>query len=441
MNIAVIGCGYVADHYLETLHRHPNLKLLGVCDLERRRAEILADYYGVDIYESAADVFADPRVQIVVCLTEPQQHYEINKAALLAGKHVYSEKPLSIHFSEAQELVALAKEKGLMISGAPCSVLSEAAQTLWKAMQDGAIGDVRVVYAELDDNPIYLMKPEGWSNERGIPWPYLNEYVTGCTLEHAGYYLTWLAAFFGPAESITAFSACTAPDKTDLPLEPSDTPDFSVACIQFKSGVVARLTCSIVAPYDHRLRIIGNRGMLSVDECWHYGTPVYLEEFTQVSLNARKLRTVRQHSPLQNAFGVGGAPVRLAIDHPSQLPKRVEEVRTGKRTVSRAIIKSVSKRELVAMDFFRGVAHMAIALERGEEPLINADFLLHVNEMALAIQNAGPAGAPYRMISTFEPRSPLREALQSNRRYGGEHSTPSVGRRVLNALIARAHKH
>lgn len=441
MNIAVIGCGYVADHYLETLERHPNLTLLGVCDLERKRAEILADHYGVDIYASAEDIFSDPRVQIVVCLTEPQQHYAINKAALLAGKHVYSEKPLSTVFSEAQELVALAQERGLMISGAPCSILSEAAQTLWKAILDGSVGDVRVVYAELDDNPIDLMKPEDWSNERGIPWPYLNEYMTGCTLEHAGYYLTWLAALFGPAESITAFSACVAPDKTDLPLDPADTPDFSVACIQFRSGVVARLTCSIVAPYDHRLRIIGNRGMLSVDECWHYGTPVYFERFSQVSLNARKLRTIRESSPLQTVFGVGGSSVPLAVDAASQLPKRWQEIRSGERTVARSLIKTVSKHELVAMDFFRGVAHMATALEQGEEPLINADFLLHVNEMALAIQAAGPAGAPYRMVSTFEPRSPLRETLESKHQYTADRQPTSWGRRVLNALIARAHRH
>jgi len=441
MNIAVIGCGYVADHYLETLVNHPSLRLLGVCDRQRRRAEILADHYGVDIYDRDRDVFEDPNVRIVVNLTEPENHYAVSKAALLAGKHVYTEKPLSVVLCEAQELVELAKARGLTISGAPCSVLSEAAQTMWKAIRDGAVGEVRVVYAELDDNPIYLMKPEGWKNERGIPWPYINEYETGCTLEHAGYYLTWLAAFFGPAESITAFSSCVAPDKTDHPLDPPDTPDFSVACIQFRSGVVARLTCSIVAPYDHRLRVIGNEGELSVDECWHYGTPVYLERFTQVSLNARKLRTIRAHSTLQDAFGVGGSSVPLATRHASQLPRRIREVTTGQRTAARAAIKTVSKRELVAMDFFRGVAQMAEAIEAGRDPLINVDFLLHVNEMAIAIQEAGRRGGPYPMTSTFEPREPLAETLASKHDYGPGKLRKSFAGRILERLIARAHEH
>ena len=57
----------------------------------------------------------------------------------------------------------------------------------------------------------------------------------------------------------------TIPDKTDRALSPPDTPDFSIACLDFVSGVVGRVTCSIAAPYDHRMRIIGNRGMVHAD--------------------------------------------------------------------------------------------------------------------------------------------------------------------------------
>ena len=172
---------------------------------------------------------------------------------------------------------------------------------------------MRLVYAELDDNPIYLMRPEGWTNETGAPWPYLNEYEVGCTLEHAGYYLTWLAALFRPRGIGNRLLACVIPDKTPIPLDPQDTPDFSVACIVFRSGVVARLTCSIVAPYDHRLRIVGNKGELRTDECWNYRAPVYLERFSQLSLNARKARSVRASLLLQRIFGVGGRKQKLAV--------------------------------------------------------------------------------------------------------------------------------
>jgi hypothetical protein len=105
------------------------------------------------------------------------------------------------------------------------------------------------------------------------------------------------------------------------------------------------------------------------------------------------------------------------------------------------MVKSVSKRELVAMDFFRGVASMAQAIEEGTEPLINVDFLLHVNEMAIAIQEAGRQGAPYVMKSSFEPREPLPATLSSKTSYAPGKLKKSLAGRLLDRLIARAHEH
>lgn len=439
MKIAIVGCGYVSDHYMETLSSHRNLDLKGVVDRNQSRAETLAKHYDTRTYPSTEALLADKEVELVVNLTDPHSHYEVSKASLLAGKHVYSEKPLSVDFTEAKELISLAGEKGLLISSAPCSVLSETAQTLWKAVRDGAVGEVRLVYAELDDNPIYLMRPEGWTNETGAPWPYLNEYEVGCTLEHAGYYLTWLAAIFGPAKSVTAFSSCVVTDKTTLPLDPPDTPDFSVACIVFRSGVVARLTCSIVAPYDHSIRIIGNEGVLTTEECWHYGAPVYLERFSQLGLNARKARSVRSSSALQSLFGIGGRKQKLVVKPESQMGRRLHDIRSGKRSIRSAFLKAVSKRELVHMDFFRGVAEMANAIEENRRCLLPPDFVLHVNELTLAIQNAGSTSGPYQLSTSFEPLSPMPSTLNSKRTYGS--SKAGIFRSVVEKLIARLHKH
>ena len=127
---SVVGCGYVSDHYLETLPNHQNLELLGVTDLKPERAQVLAKHYGLNIYNSLEAILADPAVQLVVNLTDPENHFAVNKASLLAGKHVYSEKPLSIALDEAHELVDLAARQGLLLSSAPCSMLSETAQTM-----------------------------------------------------------------------------------------------------------------------------------------------------------------------------------------------------------------------------------------------------------------------------------------------------------------------
>lgn len=406
-----MGCGYVFDHYMETLPEHPELELAGVFDKDAARLARVKEYFQIPVYGSLQELLDDPSVEIVVNLTDPDNHYPVSKAALLAGKNVYSEKPLAVELGQAKELVALAEEKNLLLSGAPCSMLSEASQTIWKALRDGAVGTPKLVYAELDDNPVYLMKPEGWKNESGAPWPYLGEYQIGCTLEHAGYYLTWLCAYFGPAVSMTAFSSCVVEDKTPIELERPDTPDFSVAMIKFASGVVARLTCSIVAPYDHRLRVIGDEGMVSVDECWHYDTPVKVERFSQLSLNARKSRTVRTASVAWPFFGVEGRKQKLVGKVRSNVGRRLDEVKAGERSVPGAVLKAVKKRELVSMDFFRGPAEMAAAISGGRRCQLPADFVLHVAEITLAMQNAGEESSTYRLTTTFEPLSPAPATL------------------------------
>ena len=60
--------------------------------------------------------------------------------------------------------------------------------------------------------------------------------------------------------------------------------DFSVGCFQFASGPMARLTCSIYAPDDRRLRIYGDGGIISTDDCWDFGSPVYLSRRTPLRL-------------------------------------------------------------------------------------------------------------------------------------------------------------
>ncbi len=93
MKIAVVGCGYVFDHYMETLPDHPELELAGVFDRDPDRLQTVGTYFGIPTYGSLDELLADRGVELVVNLTDPDSHYPVSKAALLAGKHVYSEKP------------------------------------------------------------------------------------------------------------------------------------------------------------------------------------------------------------------------------------------------------------------------------------------------------------------------------------------------------------
>lgn len=370
MGLAIVGCGFVADYYVKTLALHPELKLIGVMDRHEERAAKFSAYHRIPYYKTLPELLADPQVDIVLNLTNPRSHFEVSKASLEASKHVYSEKPLSMDFAEAEELVKIAQEKGLYISSAPCSLLGETAQTLWKALREKVVGDVRLVYAEMDDGMVHQMAYQKWLSESGTPWPYKDEFEVGCTLEHAGYYVTWLAAFFGPAESVTAFSSCLIQDKqTDVPLD-VNAPDFSVACIKFANGVVARLTCSILAPHDHTLRIIGDKGLLCTDDCWYYRSPVYI----------RKRLTIRRktfESPLKQKYPLAGQGNKYKYKGSQQ------------------------------MDFARGVAEMAEAIAQKRPCRLSAEYSLHINEIVLAIQNALETGTAYKLKSTFEPIEPM----------------------------------
>ena len=370
MRIAIVGCGFVADYYLKTLPNYPELEVAGVTDRVQSRTDHCSAYHKVPAYDSVQALLADPSVELVLNLTNPRSHYEVSKAALEAGKHVYSEKPLAMTMPEAEELVKLAEQKGLLIASAPCSLLGETAQTLWKALREQKVGQVRLVYAEMDDGLVHRMPYQSWISESGVPWPYKDEFEVGCTLEHAGYYVTWLTAFFGPAETVTAFSACLVPDKqTELPLD-SNAPDFSVACIKFASGVVARLTCGIVAPHDHELRIIGDEGVLGIEDCWYYGSPVYIKRMV-------KIRRKTFMSPWKQTYPLVRKPLKFSYKGSQQ------------------------------MDFARGVAELASAVREKRPCRISPRFSLHNNELVLAIQNALETGAPYRMTTSFEPVEPM----------------------------------
>ena len=371
MKIAIVGCGFVADYYLSTLKFHPNLELVGVTDKNKERMQKFSDWHSVSAYGSLEELLNDAQVEIVLNLTNPRSHYEVSKACLEAGKHVYSEKPLAMDIDDAKELVEIAENKGLHISSAPCSLLGETAQTVWKALRENKIGKVRLVYAEMDDGLVHRMPYQKWLSESGTPWPYKDEFEVGCTLEHAGYYVNWLTAFFGPAKTVTAFSSCLIEDKeVDVKLDPPETPDFSVACIKFHTGVVARLTCSIVAPHDHSLRIIGDEGIINTHDCWNYGESVYIQRLMRIRRKVF-MNPVKQKYPL---------------------------VRKSPRFETKGAQK---------MDFCRGVAEMAYAIEEKRASRMAADVSLHNNELAIAIQDSLETGGCYHLTTSFIPVIPM----------------------------------
>lgn len=352
--VSIIGTGYVADFYMRSLQTFPDIKVLKVFDINAARLDVFAEYWKVQKAASLDELLhpADnaERPMLILNLTNPHAHFSVSKTCLEAGYNVYSEKPLSIKMEDAFELHRIASEKNLYLASAPCSFLSQVAQTIWLAIREKLMGEPLLVYAELDDDFVSQAPYQKWVSESGAPWPFEDEFKVGCTLEHAGYYLSWLMMIFGPIEKVIAASAEIIKNK--LPDGAKTAPDYSTATLFFKCGLIARITCGIVAPHNHGLRIICEQGLIEVNESWN---------------NAAVVKTRR----------------RFVLHR-----KLINSPFTRKLKLAGPTHPMGPKKGNTKMNFALGPLELLSAIQEKRSPRTSADFALHLNEVTLAIQNA-----------------------------------------------------
>lgn len=372
MKVAIVGAGYVADNYLATLPLHPRIEIAGVWDIDAARLEAFTRHHGLRAYASMDEVLADDTVGMVVNLTNPRSHHEVSAAALDAGKHVYSEKPLTVTMEQAHDLAERAERAGVVLAGAPCNQLGEHVAHLRDTLRERAdeLGRPLLVHAEMDDGMIPTQNPGEWRSPSGAPWPAKDEFEIGATLEHAGYQIGPLVTLFGPVRAVTAFNAALLPDKIAPYGGTVVAPDLSVGMLEFDDGVVARLTCSILAPADRSLRVVCEHGVLTLDDMWEYDTPLRHTP-TGLTFKARLARRI------QRQFVQPVAP--WTIVSRKQRPGPANRV---------ARDDGIRKLGLVhLMDFARGIAQVIDQIERGAPPLLDAALALHITEVTLALSS------------------------------------------------------
>jgi predicted dehydrogenase len=288
----------------------------------------------------------------------------------------------------ARELVGMSNDAGVYLASVPCSVLGETAQALWRALREGAIGTVRLVCANFDDGMIApKLSPWLWKNESGVPWPAQDEFEVGCTYEHAGYVLTWLAAFFGPAVSVISFASCLLRDK-GIPVV-SMAPDFTVGCLEYANGVVARVTCSLVAPKDKSLTIIGDCGVLNVPDVRNDVCPIYLRK---IPLSRWRGAVERRLNNWRRALRVVGSETDWHLWQKYPLNKKPPGrlVSPGK-----------------PVDFCRGPAELAAAIREKRPCRLSAELGWHIVELIESLQYPERFGFRRRLVSTFDAIQPL----------------------------------
>ena len=279
----MIGVGCISGIYLENITKtFRQVELIGVCDLIRERAEAAKEKYNIPkIYDTMYDAFADPEVELVLNLTRPYEHFEVSKAALLAGKHVYSEKPLGADLQEGQTLRALAAEKGLMLGGAPDTFLGAGIQTCRRLIDDGYIG-----------TPIgsaaYMI---GCGHESWHPDPeFYYKRGGGPMFDMGPYYLTAMVNLMGGIRRVVSASRITFPKRTitSQPLSGQvidvDVNTYIAGTVEYDSGAIGTIftTFDVQFPREKSrfIEIYGTEGTLFVPDpnCFSGAIQLYRPE-------------------------------------------------------------------------------------------------------------------------------------------------------------------
>jgi predicted dehydrogenase len=273
LRVAVVGCGNISGPYGVTIGAYQNVTIAGATDIDPELSAAFVERFGGVAYPSLEALLADPTIDAVINLTSHGVHAEVTAAALEAGKHVHSEKPMAGSYPEARSLVELADANGVRLSCSPITFMGEAQEVAWRLLATGAIGTVRVVYAEVNWGRIETWHPR--------PEPF---YAIGPLADVGVYPLTILTAIFGPVRRVAAHGKIVFPDRVSSVGEPFTVgaPDFGVAMVELEGGPLVRLTTSFYVGQHSKQRGIefhGDTGSLFLSSWQDFDASVEVAPF------------------------------------------------------------------------------------------------------------------------------------------------------------------
>ena len=205
VRVGVVGCGNISGIYFENLQNtFGNTEVVACADIREDAAKAAAQQWQVKAMP-VEELLHSSEVEIVLNLTTPQSHFDICKRALLAGKHVAVEKPLSLNLADGTELVQLAEEKGLMLGCAPDTFLGGGIQTCKKLIDSDFIGQPigATAFMMCHGHESWHPSPEFYYQKGGGPM-----------FDMGPYYLTALCALMGGVKEVCGMTATTFPTRT-----------------------------------------------------------------------------------------------------------------------------------------------------------------------------------------------------------------------------------
>ncbi|MEX2093647.1 MAG: Gfo/Idh/MocA family oxidoreductase, partial [Pirellulales bacterium] len=260
IRVGIIGCGSVSHRYLPHLAECPYAELVSTCDIIPERAVDQAKNHNIpNHYPHISEMLAGADFDLLVNTTDMQEHEHLNREAIAAGKHIWSEKPIANSLAAGQEILELAKKQGVRVWGAPVVVSSPQFAFMAKALNAGSLGRVAAAHAD------YGHTGPGWSS-------FFYEKGGGSMPDLGVYNLTSLTGLLGPARSVVAMVNIVTPTRIiDAKGEIKVTEeDNAMVLLEHANGALSHVQSGFnyFNPYGHdgsketrhTISIVGNQG-------------------------------------------------------------------------------------------------------------------------------------------------------------------------------------
>jgi predicted dehydrogenase len=338
MKVGIVGCGVISAHYAKNATAF-DFELVACADIQHSYAEALAAAHGIRAL-ALDELMADQAIDVVVNLTPASAHVDVTRAALAAGKHVYSEKPLAPDAATAAELVAEAERRGLLLGCAPDTFLGGALQAARALVDDGAIGEPVAVSA--------AMLVGGADEWHPSPEQFFQD-GAGPLLDMGPYYLTAIVALLGPVRAVAGFVS-TMTDERTIATGPRTgctfsvgTPSHVATTMELWSGATASLVASFEATdrYVCDLEIHGREGVLALPDPNGFGGPLRLRrnrgDWEEVKYASRGAREAR---------GIGLQDLVEAVEE-ERAPRASGRIAAHVVDVARSVLQAAAERRTV----------------------------------------------------------------------------------------------
>ena len=260
LKVAVIGCGSVSNRYIPHLQTSSMVEIVALCDIKYERALEQKKQYKInaETYKNIDELLKGVPFDMMVTLTDMQVHGELNKKALLAGKHVWSEKPMANTYAEGKALLELANSKKLKLWGAPAVVNSPQFAFMNKTIQEGKLGRIASAH--------------GQYGHTGPTWSAFFYEKGGGSMPDLGVYnIATLTALLGPAKSIMAMTSIVNPtreidNRGNVKVEAEDNAHL---LLDHGKGIISHVMCGFnyfdphgheaQGPQLHSIQIFGDK--------------------------------------------------------------------------------------------------------------------------------------------------------------------------------------